>query len=72
MSLTELAQLMKVTKKRIEYLATFNPLPKVELQSGFDHITNQYNRAELLKWFDEAKLKREIKDGQLETQKPKA
>lgn len=72
MSLTELAKLKGVTKKRIEYLSTLNPLPKVELQSGFDHITNQYNRNELLKWFDEAKSKREIKDGQLETQKPKA
>lgn len=72
MSLTELAQLKKVTKKRIEYLATINPLPKVELQSGFDHVTNQYKRDELLKWFDEAKSKRELRDGQLETQKPKA
>lgn len=72
MSLTELAQLKKVTKKRIEYLATINPLPKVELQSGFDHLTNQYKRDELLKWFDEAKSKRELRDGQLETQKPEA
>lgn len=72
MSLTELAQLKKVTKKRIEYLATINPLPKVELQSGFDHVTNQYKRDELLKWFDEAKSKRELRDGQLETQKPEA
>lgn len=63
MSLTELAQLKGVSKKRIEYLATLNPLPKVELQSGFDHITNQYNRNELLKWFDEAKSKRELRDG---------
>lgn len=63
MSLTELAQLKKVTKKRIEYLATINPLPKVELQSGFDHVTNQYKRDELLKWFDEAKSKRELRDG---------
>lgn len=72
MSLTELAQLKKVTKKRIEYLATINPLPKVELQSGFDHLTNQYKRDELLQWFDQAKSKRKLRDGQLETQKPEA
>lgn len=63
MSLAELAKLKEVSKSRIEYLAKLNPLPNVELKSGFDHITNQYKRDELLKWFEEAKTKREIKDG---------
>lgn len=58
MKLTELASLYGVTKKRLLYLATLNPLPEVVLKSGFARETHFYNRQSLLDWFNSTKLKR--------------
>lgn len=59
LGLVELAKMFNVPKKRITYLATYNPLPEVVLVSGFDRKTYFYRRQELLDWYAECKLKRE-------------
>ena len=63
MGLVELAKIKGMPKKQITYLATLNPLPEVALKSGFDRQTFFYNKAELLKWFDETKHKRKVING---------
>lgn len=57
-----------VTRSHLQYLATLNPLPPVELKSGFDRTTHFYKKDELLKWFDETKPKRGTTHGKLEAQ----
>lgn len=58
LKLSELASMQGVTKKRLMYLATLNPLPPVVLECGFAHKTHFYNRQLLLGWFNSTKLKR--------------